>query len=57
MPRIKALLDFARTAPGNLLTRANAVYAALHDSKENTRLPVDLAELRGQITAVRLDVK
>jgi hypothetical protein len=49
MPRIKALLDFARTAPGNLLTRANAVYAALHDSKEYTRLPVDLAELRGQI--------
>jgi hypothetical protein len=49
MPRIKALLDFVRTTPGDLLIRANAVYAGLHDSKEYTRLPVDLSELRAQI--------
>jgi hypothetical protein len=33
MPRIKALLDFVRTTPGDLLVRANAVYAGLYDSK------------------------
>src|SRR6476646_2319107 len=47
--RIKALLDFVRTTPGNLLTRANAVYTSLRDSKDYTRLPFDLAELRAQI--------
>jgi hypothetical protein len=49
MPRIKALLDFVRTTPGNLLTRANVVFAGLNDNKAYTRLPVDLAELRAQI--------
>jgi hypothetical protein len=49
MLRIKALLNFVRTTPGNLLTRANAVYAGLRDNKEYTRLPVDMADLRAQI--------
>jgi hypothetical protein len=47
--RIKALLDFVRATPGNLLNRANAVFTNLRDSKEYTRLPFDLAELRSQI--------
>src|SRR5690349_1508384 len=49
MPRIKALLDFVRTTPPNLLLRANIVYAGLRDSKDYSELPVDLAELRARI--------
>jgi hypothetical protein len=61
MPRIKALLDFVRTTPGALLTRANTVHSSLQNSTVYTRLPVDLSEFRSQIddllmsTAAALD--
>ena len=49
MRRIKALLDFVRTTPANLLVRANAVYAGLNGNPAYTRLPVDLSEFRAEI--------
>ena len=49
MRRIKALLDFVRTTPANLLARANAVYAGLNGNPAYTRLPVDLSEFRAEI--------
>jgi len=49
MRRIKALLDFVRTTPSDLLARANAVYSGLNGNPGYTRLPVDLAEFRAEI--------
>src|SRR2546427_6703905 len=51
MRRIKALVDFVRTSPENLLARANAVYAGLNGNPAYTRLPVDLSEFRVEVNA------
>ncbi|PYS06274.1 MAG: hypothetical protein DMG17_32620 [Acidobacteria bacterium] len=51
MRRIKALLDFVRTSPENLLARANAVYTGLNGNPAYTRLPVDLSEFRVEVDA------
>src|SRR5262245_17034020 len=47
--RIKALLDFVRTTPENLLARANAVYAGLNGNPAHPRLPIDLLEFRMEV--------
>src|SRR5437867_8404211 len=51
MRRIKALLDFVRTSPENLLARANAVYTGLNGNPAYTRLPVNLSEFRVEVDA------
>jgi hypothetical protein len=61
MARIKALLDFVRTTPAALLTRANTVHSSLKNSTVYTRLPVDLSVFRSEVddfalsTAAALD--